>query len=326
MAVAYLVGAYTADMGGAADGIAALGRLADGSLEPLGTAVVADSPGYLAAHGGLVYAAAEGTGRVESFRPGPGIRLERVASADAGGSYPCHIAGYGDTVVAACYGDGALGVLSADPLHLAAAVPAEPGSGPHEAQDGPHAHATFALDDATVVSADLGADLLHLHSLADGVLTRTGSFALPPGTGPRDFLRLSDGRILVLGELSLTVLELSWHGGELEIVDEVALPGAQPGDHAAALTASADGRFAYAGLRGSNLISVLGVEHGLSALTSVASGGDWPRHHVVDGDVMHVAHERSHSVASFRIPENGIPEQIAPPIRVFSPIFLLRVP
>jgi 6-phosphogluconolactonase len=248
-----------------------------------------------------------------------------VASAPAGGSYPCHLAGYGDTLVAACYGDGALGVLSARPLALVDTVRAEPATGPHDAQDGPHAHATFALDATTVVSADLGADLLHVHSLTAGVLTRTGSFAVPAGTGPRDFLRLADGRILLLGELGLTVLELAWRGGELAIVDEVALHGAQPGDHAAALTASVDGRFAYAGLRGSNRISVLGVEHGLSALTSVASGGDGPRHHVVDGDVMHVAHERSHSVASFRISENGIPEQIAPPIRVSSPIFLLEV-
>ena len=318
----YFVGAYTADMGGTATGIAALGRLPDGSLELLGDAVRTESPSYLARHGDLVYAAAEAAGRVDVFRRAAGHTLEPVASAPAGGTAPCHVARYGDTVVVACYVDGALGVLSAEPFGLAQTIAGE-GSGPHPAQDGPHAHATFALDGSTVVSADLGADRLHLHSLVGGVLTRTGSVELPPGTGPRDFVRLRDGRILVLGELSLTVLALEWAGGTLAVVDEVALHGAAPGDHAAALTTSADGRFAYAGLRGSNRISVLDVEGALRAVASVASEGDWPRHHVVDGDVMHVAHERSNSVASFRISDNGIPSLIRPPIRVSSPIFLL---
>ena len=331
MAVAYFVGAYTPDMGGTAEGIAALGRLADGSLEPLGVAASAASPAYLAARDGLVFAASEGAGTVEAYRRGDGFSLDHAGSAPAGGSFPCHLGVYGDTVVASCYGDGALGVLStdtvlsADPVALTDTVAARPGTGPHPAQDGPHAHATFALDATTVVSADLGADLLHLHSLAGGVLTRTASVALPAGTGPRDFLALPGGRILLLGELSLTVLELVWRDGRLDIVDEVALHGALPGDHAAALTVSADGRFAYAGLRGSDLISVLSVEGGLRAVASVASGGAWPRHHVVDGDVMHVAHERSSTVASFRLGDDGVPALIAPAIAVASPIFLLPV-
>ena len=116
MAVAFYVGAYTADMGGTATGIAALGRLADGSLENLGLATVADSPSYLAAAGDLVYAAAEATGRIEVFRRDGELALEPVASADSGGVAPCHVARYGDTLVAACYVDGTLGVLSAEPL------------------------------------------------------------------------------------------------------------------------------------------------------------------------------------------------------------------
>jgi len=325
MAVAFYVGAYTADMGGTATGIAALGRLADGSLENLGLATVADSPSYLAAAGDLVYAAAEATGRVEVFRRDGELPLVPVAGAPSGGVAPCHVARYGDTVVAACYVDGTLGVLSAEPLALTQRVEAH-GAGPHPAQDGPHAHATFALDGTTVLSADLGSDRVHVHELANGHLTRTASLDLPPGTGPRDFLRLPSGLLLVLGELSLEVLVLRWNDGELSIVGGAPLAGAEPGDHASALSLGPGGRFAYAGLRGSNRISILAVDgETVTAAGFVDAGGDWPRHHVVDGDVMHVAHERSSTVASFRLGTDGVPALIAPAIAVASPIFLLAV-
>ena len=318
----YLVGSYTADMGGTATGISALGARPDGALEYLGTAVVADSPSFLAAHDGVVYAAAEATGRIESYRRGDGFSLEPLAGAAAGGVAPCHVARYGDVVVAACYVDGALGVLDTDPLELVQVLTAQ-GSGPHPAQDGPHAHATIALDASTILSADLGADAIHVHTLDGGRLTRTRTVALPAGTGPRDFLRHPSGLLLVLGELGLTVTALD---DALETVATVTLAGGEPGDHAAALTTSADGRFVYAGLRGSNRISI--VEVAGTTLTPVGfvdAEGDWPRHHVVDGDVMHVAHERSNTVASFRISPEGIPRLISAPIRVPSPIFLLEV-
>ena len=325
MAVAFYVGAYTADMGGTATGIAALGRLADGSLENLGLATVADSPSYLAAAGDLVYAAAEATGRVEVFRRDGELPLVPVAGAPSGGVAPCHVARYGDTVVAACYVDGTLGVLSAEPLALTQRVEAH-GAGPHPAQDGPHAHATFALDGTTVLSADLGSDRVHVHEVANGHLTRTASLDLPPGTGPRDFLRLPSGLLLVLGELSLEVLVLRWNDGELSIVGGAPLAGAEPGDHASALSLGPGGRFAYAGLRGSNRISILAVDgETVTAAGFVDAGGDWPRHHVVDGDVMHVAHERSSTVASFRLGVDGVPTLIAPAVAVASPIFLLAV-
>ncbi|GAB2448004.1 6-phosphogluconolactonase (cycloisomerase 2 family) [Conyzicola lurida] len=322
--VAYFVGAYSADMGGTATGIAALGRLDDGSLEYLGLAAVSDSPAYLASHGDRVYAVEEAAGTVREFTRGDGFALDATGESPAGGAAPCHVARYGDTVITSCYVDGHLGVLSTDPLGLDAVLEGQ-GSGPHPAQDGSHAHATVALDDSSIVSADLGADRLYLHALVDGVLTRTGEIELPAGTGPRDFLRGPGGYLYVLGELSLEVLVFD---DELTFVGRTPLPGARPGDHAAALTLSAAGDFVWAGLRGSNRIAVLGVSHGgraLSAVTSVSAEGDWPRHHVVDGDVMHVAHERSNTVASFRLGDDGIPTLIEPPIEVPSPIFLLAV-
>jgi 6-phosphogluconolactonase len=325
--VDYFVGSYTDDMGGSAVGIGALGRLDDGSLDYLGVAVASDSPSYLAVHGHVVYAVEEEAGTLVSFRRGNGIALERLDSADSGGAAPCHVARYGDTIVTACYVDGRLGVHRSEPLELTHVLEGH-GDGPHPAQDGPHAHSTFALDDSTILSADLGADLVHVHSLRDGVLTRTASVALPAGTGPRDFVRHTSGLVLVLGELGLTLVVLEWTGSTLSVVGSHPLPGAEVGDHASGLTASADGRYVWAGLRGSNRVAVLGVSgdgRSVTALTSVSAEGDWPRHHVIDADVMHVAHERSSTVASFRIGDDGVPRLIAAPISVPSPVFLLGV-
>ena len=323
----YLVGAYTHDMGGRATGIVALESAPDGSLRHAGHLATTASPAYLAAHGDRVYAASEAAGTVEEFRLRGGS-LDHLGTAPAGGTAPCHVARYGDSVVTACYVDGAVGVVSAEPLALVQTLPAE-GSGPHPAQDGPHAHATCRLPDGTIVSADLGADLLRLHVLRDGRLERTGVVSVPAGTGPRDFLLHPNGLLYVLGELGLTVLAFGVHSGTLTPRGSVALHGAQPGDHAAALSVSADGRYLWAGLRGSNRISVLAVsgdDGALTAVDSVDAGGDWPRHHVVDGDLMHVAHERSDSVATFRIDQKGIPRLFSTLNRVFSPIFLLRSP
>jgi 6-phosphogluconolactonase len=325
--VDYYVGSYTDDMGGSAVGIGALGRLDDGSLEYLGVAVASASPSYLASHGHVIYAVEEAAGTLASFRQGNGIALERLDSAPAGGVSPCHVARYGDVLVASCYSDGSLGVLTAEPLALVQVLQGE-GDGPHPAQDGPHAHSTFALDGRTILSADLGADRVHVHTLDAGSLTRTASLQLPPGTGPRDFTRHTSGLVYVLGELGLTVLVLEWAEGALEVVGSVPLPGAVEGDHASGLTSTPDGRFVYAGLRGSNRISVLAASadgRTLAPVGFVAAEGDWPRHHVLDGDVVHVAHERSSTIASFRIGDDGMPVLIAAPVAVPSPIFLLGV-
>jgi len=324
----FLVGAYTPDMGGRATGIVALESAADGSLRHAGHLATTDSPAYLAAHGDRVYAASEAAGTVEEFRRDAQGGLDHLGSVPAGGVAPCHVARYGDSVVTACYVDGAVGVVSAEPLALVQSLAAE-GSGVHPAQDGPHAHATCRLPDGTIVSADLGADLLRLHVLRDGRLERTGAVTVPAGTGPRDFLLHPNGRLYVLGELGLVVLAFAVHDGRLTPLGSAALHGARPGDHAAALSVSADGRFLWAGLRGSNRISVLavsGADGTLTAVDSVDAGGDWPRHHIVDGDLMHVAHERSDSVATFRIDRKGIPRHFSTLNRVFSPIFLLRDP
>ena len=314
----WLAGTYTADMDGTAQGILALASRPDGSLEVTGLAAVASSPSYLLADGDTVYAVAEAAGQVVAFtRSADG--LERGAAASAGGEAPCHLGLYGSTLIASNYVSGSLGVLDTSPLALVQQLDAT-GSGPHHVQDGPHAHSTLQLADGRVLSADLGADRIHVHTLTGGSLERTASVELPGGTGPRDIVQLASGNLLVLAELGGAVLVLS---PALETLATVPIPGAEPGDHAAGISLWGD--FVYVALRGSNTIGVLRLTDAtLEPVASVSSAGNWPRHHAVDGSVLHVANQLSSTVASFDLSEGGIPRLLAEPTPVASPTFLLR--
>ena len=159
--------------------------------------------------------------------------------------------------------------------------------GPLPAQEGPHAHHVLPLADGRVLTLDLGTDRVYLHRWSGARLLRYDELALPPGTGPRDLLPLPDGRIALLGEWSCELLLLEPAGESFEIVQILALPGATAGeDQAAALGLSADGRFVFAGIRGSNRIASIALDADAARPVGWApSGGDWPRHLVVDGVV-----------------------------------------
>ena len=121
--------------------------------------------------------------------------------------------------------------------------------------------------------------------------------ALPEQTEPHDLIRLPGGELGLLGEWSCELLVLDPAGDAFEIVQILALPDATPGsDEAAAMGLSGDGRFLYAGLRGSDRIAVVALaDDGARAVGLVSSGGNWPRHLLVDDDLVHVANERSNA-------------------------------
>ena len=327
---AWLVGAYTADMDGGATGITELTSRADGSLAVGAVAAIADSPSYLALDGDRLYAASEAAGRIDVFSRDTDRTLRRIGSAPSGGVEPCQLTVAGDLLLVANYGSGTIGVIDTDSLELVQVLEGS-GSGPHAVQDGPHAHATFLVGTGSgagaVLSADLGADEVHVHRIAHDGLTRVQTLALPGGTGPRDFVQHPSGVIVMLAELGLELFVLEFTGDVLSVVGSFAIPGAEPGDHAAGLSLTDDARFAFVALRGSNRIAVVTIPddgRSVAPVTSVPSGGEWPRHHAVDGDVLHVANQISGSVSSFRIAKTGDLSLISDPTSVPSPTFLLR--
>jgi 6-phosphogluconolactonase (cycloisomerase 2 family) len=326
----FLVGGYTADMGGEAQGIGRARSHPDGRFEFLGVAAEVESPSWLVLDGGLVHAALEGADEVASFtRTDDGLAL--VGRVAAGGDSPCHLAVAEDALLAACYVDGALGVIGLDEhravTQLRQVLPGE-GSGPLPAQLGPHAHTVHPLADGRVLSVDLGADRLHVHRWIDGLLDRIDSVALPAGTGPRDLIELPGGELGLLAEWSCELLLLEPVGDAFDVVQILALPGATPGaDQASALALSADGRHLYAGIRGSNRVAIIELEaDGAIAVGWVPSGGDWPRHLVVDGEFVHVANQLSSTVATFRIGVGGTLTPVGNPVAVPSPTHLLPLP
>lgn len=314
-------GGYTASMGGDAQGIALLSGESAGGLEFRGLAAAVSSPSYLLRHGGGVVAADEANGRVVFFALEGGELVER-GSRSTTGPNPCHLSVDDGLLFASNYGDGSIDVfaIAADgaiegPLQTLAAA----GSGPLPQQDGPHAHCTLPLPGGTVLSADLGTDRVHLHSRHGEELRRIASIELPAGTGPRDLLRLGS-RTLLLGEFGSRIFEIGADAvagsGEL-VADPVE------GDQAAGLAVSDDGRFLYAGLRGSDRIAVVDAVT-LEPVAAVSCGGHWPRHLVVRGGLLLVANQLSGTVSRFAIDaRSGIPSPLGAPILVPSPTFLL---
>lgn len=308
---ALLVGAYGPDMDGAAAGIATATSGPEGLV--LGVGPECASPSWIAVRGDRMIATLEGEGSLAWFRrDGEVWRADGVVAL--GGSLPCHAAFLDDeTVAVACYGDGAV-VVARHGLQAPAQRIDGSGSGPLPAQAGPHAHHVYVLPDGRVLTLDLGADRLHVHErAADGLLSRVDSLALPAGTGPRDLHALPSGELALLGEWSCEVLVLDPAGREFEVVQILALPGATPGDdQAAALGVSADGRFLYAGIRGADRVAVIALDDdGLRAVDSVPTGGRWPRHLLVDGELLHVANQLANEIATFRIGADGIPVPLA---------------
>ena len=295
------VGGYGPDMEGSGTGIGLLSSKDDGSLQYEGAFAEAASPAYLLRRGDVLYAAAEGLGTVESF----GLDGTPLASVSAGGTWPCHLAFAGDLLIVANYRDGSIGVIADGTL--AQVIPSADG----------HAHASLLLDDATLVTLDLGLDRLHLHTLPG--VERYASVELPAGTGPRDIAVLPDGRLLVLGELSGQLLSFNWSDGMLVAGASADLPGFVPGDHASGI--ARHGEFTYVGLRGSNRIAVL---NGLEPVGWVSCQGDWPRYLVASEGVLHVTNQLSNEVASFRLGPDGMPALIGSPTAVASPTHLLR--
>jgi 6-phosphogluconolactonase (cycloisomerase 2 family) len=314
----FLVGGYGPDMNGTGSGMLWARSSADGRLEIRGLAAELDSPSWITIDGDRVFAALEGAGAIVELEL-VGSRLDPVAHHVVG-KWPCHIAVAEGVPVVANYGDGTVWTP-------AGTLEGAGDTGPLDAQDGPHAHHALRLDDGRVLTLDLGTDLLHLHHVVDGALVRYDELAFPPGTGPRDLLVLPDGRIAVLGEWSCELLLLEPMGTTFEIVQIVSLPGATRGDdQAAALGLSAGGRYVFAGIRGSNRIATLALDaDAVRPVGWVPSGGDWPRHLVVDGEFVHVANQLSNAIATFRVQHDGTLTPVGDLIAVPSPTCLATV-
>jgi 6-phosphogluconolactonase (cycloisomerase 2 family) len=317
MSSAFWIGTYTGAAGNGR-GIYRADRSPGGTLAAPVLAAEVDSPSYLAIGGGALYAVSEqDPGAVLAFAV-DGDRLRPTGSALVSAA-PCHLAAGERVVVAASYGTGE---VSAHPLtdgRLDGPVSTVPGhgSGPRsDRQEGPHAHAVAFAPDATVLSTDLGADLLRAHRVEAGELRPVADIALPAGCGPRHMVIHPDGTVFVLTELGRTVVALTPGAGyaDLRIRAETPATAAATDDDSsgAAIRLGTGGRFVYTSTRGADVITTHEVtDGGLRPVADTPCGGTWPRDIWVDGEWLHVANERSDEISTFRLdPTTGVPELV----------------
>jgi 6-phosphogluconolactonase (cycloisomerase 2 family) len=332
-------GSYTADSGGHGAGIGAVSAGADGTLSWLGAAAKADSPSFVAVHQSLpmVYAVGENARTVQAYRRRGEFALEAVGEAWTAGDAACHVNvdPEGKFLIVACWGDGQ--VLLYELAHdggIQGRLPAAPSSDPHRDDRPSRAHASLVLADGRIMTTDLGHDLLRIWNY----IPRTGlvldhEVVLPKDSGPRHLVQHADGTVFVVSEYSIEVFvaRAASAAGKFELVGQgpATSDGAKDGDSAAEIALSADGRFAYVGTRGSNRISVLEVTASaecsqLRPIADFPSGGDWPRHHLVHGEWLYVAHERSHDITTFRRdPQSGLLQGPVDRLVVGSPTALV---
>ncbi|TDC95253.1 beta-propeller fold lactonase family protein [Actinomadura sp. 7K507] len=329
---AFWVGTYTGEAGGGA-GVYRVLRRPGGALEAPALAAEAASPSYLAAHPGtnVVYAVREeDPGAVLAYETADG-RLREIGRREAG-ALPCHLSvtPSGGHLIVSDYGSG---TVRAVPLRPGGGFAGDPdaaeghGSGPRaDRQEGPHAHGSAHAPDGTVLTADLGADLVRSFRIERGALRLAGETPLPAGCGPRHLAVHPGGHVHVVTELAATVIVLRPLDGYsgLEIVAEspaTAGPAGAPAQPAA-IKLGAGGGYAYTSTRGADVVTAHRVLDGGAALEPVAdvpSGGAWPRDLHVDGEWMHVANERGGTIATFRIGADGVPVPAGTPLRVPSP-------
>lgn len=339
--VTFWVGGYTPEMGGSSAGISRW--RADGdTLVAAGPAHPTTSPSFLARHPHLpvLYSADESAGTVSAYRvAGDGEELSALGSRPAGPAV-CHVAvsPSGDHLVATCWGDGTVALYPLDAEGaLEEPVPAAPAVDPHAAlrattsppaglEASSRAHMALWLGPTEVVTTDLGYDVLRVFAVHDGELQLTSTVELPFGCGPRHLVALSDDLLVVCTEYSCEALSVLRDGAERRVVARLPLTpdSPRPGETAAHIEASPEGLL-HVGLRGSDRIAVLRCDSSgeLTGLAAFPSGGVIPRHHVVDGRMLRVAHQGSDQITTHLLDGTGLSTGIVDLTTVGSPTVLI---
>ncbi|WP_042351158.1 lactonase family protein [Bacillus massiliigorillae] len=229
-----------------------------------------------------------------SINPQTGA-LSFINSQVSEGVPPCHISlnKNNDTIFTANYHRSiieAYPVINGE-LQPVAAVAQHEGNGPHERQEKAHAHfAGFTPDEQYVVSIDLGADQINTFSFKENTFTKLHTLSTRPGSGPRHITFHPNGKYAyVMTELSSEVIVLAYNaenGSFKEIQYISTLPAEFTGNgQGSAIHISSDGRYIYAGNRGSDDIAVFSVNDSTGELTlveNVSTEGNWPRDFALD--------------------------------------------
>jgi 6-phosphogluconolactonase len=182
-----------------------------------------------------------------------------------------------------------------------------------ERQMSAHVHSTVSSPDGNYVfSNDLGADKVFVYRFDPKanpelplVPATPASVQLPAGSGPRHLLFSGDGKHAWLTmEMSAQVAVFDYQDGKLAQTQMVELAAGQPAADkaAAALHASADGKFLYVSNRGTaNQLLVFAIDPATGQLKELqrrSVEGDHPREFALDpsGKFLLIANQKSNQI------------------------------
>lgn len=334
-AIAY-VGSYTSTPP-AGHGLDVVGRTGTApALTPVRTvAGVPDASWFDRSRDGrTLYATNEGDpdGAISALDVTTANRPRLLNSVSSKGSAPTHLSVHSSQkyVLAANYGSGSvvvLPILAGGKLGPATDVQQHQG-----AERDAHAHQV--VNDPTgqwVLSVDLGADSVYVYTLdtGSGKLALHQQVTLPSGAGPRHLAFHPNGRYAYLAqELRPEITVLSWDAAAGRLTPLAVVPAAPAGSTGdlfpGEIAVSTDAKFVYATVRGPNTIATFSVSGGgatLKLVSSVDTGGNWPRHVALSPDErwFYVSNQRSGTVTWLpRDPATGLPGAVAGSLAVPS--------
>ena len=247
---------------------------------------------------------------------GRAATLDVVGRCSTGGAGPAHlaVAPDGRHLVAANYGDGSVGLVGLDGAGAVEAlldVVHHEGSGPvADRQSSPHPHQVVP-DPATgvVTVVDLGADALATYRVDGGRLTPVARCALPPGTGPRQLVRVPGGdEAYVVGELSGALLHLrETSPGQFEVLGDLPC-SASVGDNPVAHTHLDPSRhLLYVSNRGPDTVTVFDIASGSPRRLAEVATSAHPRHFGVAPGWLLVGGMEADEVALHPLDADGLP-------------------
>lgn len=280
-----------------------------GTLTRTMVSTAAECPSYLLKHpnGKILYAVRELTdeGALYTFAiEGDGLRL--LSTLPTGGQDPCHLSldESARFLFAANYTGGSFCVFRLDergvPQERTALV-RHSGSGANKVrQASAHPHCAVHAG-ASVFVCDLGMDRVFRCQLdrATGGVTETGSFSLPPASGPRHLLPspVNAEILYVVGELVGKVFVFRLRGASAELIQEIsALPDSFSGQNiSAALKLSHDRKALFVSNRGDDSIAVFRIlpDGRLTRTDICKTGGKTPRDFSVFGEYLIAANQDS---------------------------------
>ena len=313
----FFIGTYT---NGNSKGIYQMEMDKEGKLTHKGLMVAAENPSYLAKSPDNKFLLCvneidneANTGLVTSYQI-LDKSLYKMNAAPTGGAHPCYIDINNDgQILTANYTGGNIGLLQLKEkgeISDLIQVTQHAGKGPHERQDGPHAHCIrFSNFNTDIFAIDLGTNALIVYQLSDNKksLLRKQEIQLDSAAGPRHIeFHPSGNWLYVINELNSSITKITNSNGRYKAEESVStLPASFDTDNLCAdIHISDDGNFLYASNRGHNSIAIFAVSQKSGKLRLVGHQtvrGDWPRNFALspDQNFLLVANQKSNNIVVF---------------------------